>query len=288
MATNQGASQKAIQYHYDVGNDFYTSWLDEGLSYSAAIWPDDRNQPSTLEAAQDTKLDWHLDSAAVGECTRLLDVGCGWGSLIQRALDRRQITSAVGLTLADEQAAWDRRRFADDPVEIEVCAWQDFSDSHPFDAIISIGAFEHFARPDMDAAEKTECYAEFFRFCAGALGDGGRLSLQSITWMNMERDKEIENLPAHIFPESNLPRFAEIAAAAEPSFHIMQMHNRPRDYALTLREWMKRLRANRASLEEKYGKELVTRYLRGFASFALGFDHGVLGLTRWSFMKRPG
>ena len=287
MATNKGASQEAIQYHYDVGNDFYQAWLDGGMSYSAAIWPNDRHQPVTLEEAQNAKLDWHLSSAGAGKGMRLLDIGCGWGSLIHRGLTERGIGSAVGLTLADEQAAHNRERFAGEAVEIRVSAWQDFTDPQPFDAIISIGAFEHFAKPDMDPAEKTACYAEFFRFCASALGNGGRLSLQTITWMNMAREQETANLPLHIFPESNLPRVAEIVAAAEPSFHTMQMHNRPRDYALTLREWMKRLRANKGPLEDKYGKELVNRYLQGFASFALGFDHGVLGLTRWSLMKRP-
>lgn len=288
MATNKGASQEAIQYHYDVGNDFYSAWLDSGLSYSAAIWPDDRSTPCTLEQAQDEKLDWHLASAGASDGMRLLDIGCGWGSLINHALAHRAIGGAVGLTLAEEQAALDRERFAGQPVEIQVRAWQEFAADQPFDAIISIGAFEHFAKPDMDPAEKTACYGEFFRFCAHNLVDGGRLSLQTITWMNMTRDQETANLPLHIFPESNLPRFAEIAAAAEPSFHTMKMHNRPRDYALTLREWMKRLRSNRGLLEEKYGKDLVNRYLQGFASFALGFDHGVLGLTRWSFLKRPG
>lgn len=66
----------------------------------------------------------------------------------------------------------------------------------------------------------------------------------------------------------------------------MQMHNHPRGYALTLRERMKRMRVNRAPLEEKYGKNLVTRCLRAFASLNLGFDRGVLGLTRWSILKR--
>ena len=286
MATNKGASQEAIQYHYDVGNDFYQAWLDGGMSYSAAIWPNDRHQPVTLEEAQNAKLDWHLSSAGAGKGMRLLDVGCGWGSLIQRGLTERGIGSAVGLTLADEQAALNRERFAGEAVEIRVSAWQDFTDPQPFDAIISIGAFEHFAKPDMDPAEKTACYAEFFRFCASALGNGGRLSLQTISWMNMAREQETANLPLHIFPESNLPHVGEVMEAADGCFHVMRYHNRPADYSRTLRAWIRGLGAERARLGEMTSPEMVKRYRDGFAGFVLGFDGGLIGLTRWGMVKR--
>ena len=122
MTANQGASQEAIQYHYDVGNAFYAPWLGPTMVYSAGLWPDDRRAPCTLEDAQLAKLDWHLDSAglAAGGGGRLLDVGCGWGSLMDRALATGRAGEAVGLTLSDEQAAWVGRHHAGKAMRVEV------------------------------------------------------------------------------------------------------------------------------------------------------------------------
>ena len=287
MSNNKGASKEAIQYHYDVGNDFYQSWLDERMIYSAAIWPDDVKVKCTLEDAQIAKLDWHIASAGLKEGDRLLDVGCGWGGLMRRAVETRGLSSAFGLTLAEEQAAWIAANHADHPISAAVCPWQELKADQPFNGIISIGAFEHFAKPDMDRAAKVQAYSDFFRCCADNLVDGGRLSLQTIIWMDIDPEKETSTLPLHIFPESNLPHTSEIIEAAAPWFHLEQFHNRPLDYSRTLREWVKRMRNDRKALGESYGPDTVKRYSEGFIGFIFGFGAGVIGLTRSSFVKRP-
>lgn len=286
MPQNQGASQEAIRYHYDVGNDFYAPWLGPTMIYSAALWPDDRQQPCTLEAAQTAKLDWHIAAAGLREGSRLLDIGCGWGGTMRRAVDSAGIAEAVGLTLSDAQADWIGTHHADAPMGVHIRPWQDYRDPAPFDGIISIGAFEHFARPEMDRAAKVAHYADFFRFCADSLKPGGRLSLQTIVWMNVAPADEVPNLPLHIFPESNLPHVAEVFEAAAPYFHPMRFHNRPLDYSRTLRAWIKALGTHRADLAAIASAETVKRYRNGFTGFVLGFESGMIGLTRYGFLKR--
>ncbi len=286
MAENRGASKEAIQFHYDVGNDFYAEWLDPTMTYSAGIWPDGSGERIDLETAQHRKLDWHLEAARLGAGRRLLDVGCGWGSLIGRAQATRGFSGAVGLTLSEAQAAWNREYKSDSRIRIEVSPWQSFSDPEPFDAIVSIGAFEHFARPGMTRAEKIACYEEFFAFCARSLCDGGTLSLQTIVWMDVVAGTESENLPADFFPESDLPYVGEAIAAAERHFHLLRFHNRPQDYSRTLRAWLKAIRDKREALTAAYGEAVVERYMRFFTLFVLGFDRGGIGLTRMNFVKR--
>ncbi|MCA8927348.1 MAG: class I SAM-dependent methyltransferase [Alphaproteobacteria bacterium] len=286
MSQNQGASQEAIQYHYDVGNDFYAPWLGPTMIYSAAIWPDDRRTPCSLEEAQHTKLDWHIEHAGLGRDGRLLDIGCGWGGTMRRAVDSAGIGEAVGLTLSDAQADWIRHHHADRPIAAHVQPWQAYRDPEPFDGIVSIGAFEHFARPEMDRAAKVAHYGEFFRFCADSLKPGGRLALQTIVWMNVAPADEVGNLPLHIFPESNLPHVAEVFEAAAPYFHPMAFHNRPRDYSRTLREWVRGIGEHRDALTAMTDAETVKRYRDGFSGFMVGFERGVIGLTRYGFLKR--
>jgi cyclopropane-fatty-acyl-phospholipid synthase len=286
LMKNAGASQAAIQYHYDVGNDFYTPWLGATMIYSAGLWPDERRDKVSLEEAQRAKLDWHVASARLRRGGRLLDIGCGWGGLMRRAVESAGVAEAVGLTLSAAQQTWISEYHSDLPIRAEVRPWQEFADQVPFDGIVSVGAFEHFARPEMERAGKIGAYADFFRFCADNLVDGGCLSLQTIVWMTIEPEQELRNLPAHIFPESNLPHTPEVMEAATPFFHLLQFHNRPLDYSRTLREWIRGLGANRASLAELHGTDTVKRYRDGFANFVLGFERGVIGLTRYQFQKR--
>jgi len=286
MIDNRGASQEAVQYHYDVGNDFYAPWLGPSMIYSAAIWPDETGVSVSLEQAQSAKLDWHIASAGLGRGDRLLDIGCGWGGTMCRAVEARGVAEGVGLTLSHAQAEWIAEHHSDRPLRVLVQPWQAFGEKGPFDGIVSIGAFEHFAHPDLDRAGKLAHYAEFFRFCADRLKPEGRLSLQTIVWMDVAPEEELANLSLHMFPESNLPHVSEVFQAACPRFHPLAFHNRPRDYSRTLREWIKGLGTNRGKLTAMVGVETVKRYRDGFAGFVLGFERGVIGLTRYTFAKR--
>ena len=285
IAKGRGAADQAIRAHYDTGNEFFRAWLDSRMVYSAGRWT---HPGMTLDEAQLAKLDWHLDAAGVRRQSRLLDVGCGWGALLSRAVSERGAVNVLGLTPSREQADWIARHREHEEISVIDGRWQDTDPGVGFDAVVSIGALEHFARPELSGEEKRLAYADFFSFCGRSLSPDGRLSLQFIGWMDVSPEAERQNLPKEMFPDSNLPRLAEVLAASEDGFHLLQLENVPQDYQRTLLEWMDRIHLHRDVLANRYGGDQVRRYLRDFRRFALGFEVGSLGLYRAAFRrKRP-
>jgi cyclopropane-fatty-acyl-phospholipid synthase len=207
LETRAGASAAAIEHHYDVGNAFYALWLDRSMTYSSALW---RDEGDDLEAAQVAKHDWHIDRSGIMPGGRFLDVGCGWGALMKRVLARHPSSTCVGLTLAREQA--DYVRDLNDPrIEVRLESWEDHRPASPYRGIVSVGAFEHFARLDQSEADKVEAYRRFFRFCAEHLEPDGKLSLQTIVYENSSRAQFSQFFADEIFPESDLPHLSEIS-----------------------------------------------------------------------------
>src|ERR1700722_11087928 len=98
----RGGTEAAIQHHYDVRNVFYALWLDETLTYSGGLGRDG-DDPDDLLAAQRRKIDYHLDAARISRARNVLDIGCGWGSLLERALTYAHVETATGLTLSEAQ-----------------------------------------------------------------------------------------------------------------------------------------------------------------------------------------
>ncbi|MGQ4601410.1 class I SAM-dependent methyltransferase [Nocardia sp. R6R-6] len=275
-ADRAAAAAAAIRHHYDAGNDFYRLWLDPSLSYSCALR---ENGDDTLEVAQERKLRSHLDAVGAGNAAAVLDIGCGWGAILQRLSRQCGVARSVGLTLSAEQAEFVRS--SDLPgVEVRLENWVHYEPDVRFDGIISIGAFEHFARPDDSPAEKIRVYREFFTRCRSWLNDGGMLSLQTIVYADMRREDASAFMQQEIFPDADLPTLAEIAAAAEGLFEIRSLTNGRLDYAWTCEEWARRLRATRAEAAGIVGEEVVARYERYLKLSALGFRMGKIGLLR--------
>src|SRR5437660_2169821 len=175
--TNAGASTEAIQYHYDVSNEFYQLWLDPTMTYSGALYePGD-----TLETAQLRKIDYHIDQARAAGAKRVLDVGCGWGGLLRRLAETHGVGEAVGLSLSQAQVEWGRR-IAPSNVDLRIENWSDHEPAALYDGIISIGAFEHFARLESTDAERIASYRSFFARCRDWLKPHGRISLQTFAY----------------------------------------------------------------------------------------------------------
>jgi len=279
------ASEKAIQYHYDLGNEFYQAILDETMSYTAGLWPDDETTIS-LRESQIAKLNWHLAAADIRSGDHVLDIGCGWGSFMRHAASQMDIASCTGLTLSQQQHDWMGSQFQGSNISSHLCSWETFRPDEAFDGIVAIGVMEHFAKPDLSLGEKVEAYRRFFEFCYKNLSPTRSLSIQAIVWMEMETGSETSNLPLHFFPESDLPYVHELVTAATPYFHLMSMSNRPKDYSKTLREWLRNLRTNEDTLIDVFGKTIVRRYSREFTSFVMGFDRQKIGLCRMSFQRR--
>ena len=282
MDPHHGASAAAIRHHYDAGNLFFAGFLGPSMTYSAALWT---RQDMTLEDAQVAKLDWHLDWADAGPHGRLLDIGCGWGSLMRRAVVRRPGAEAHGLTLSREQAGWIEAQ-ANPRVTAHLTGWQEFDLTQSFDAIISIGALEHFAQPGVGAGQKLATYKAFFRRCAQLLGSGARLSLQSIAWRSPARGREDELLPQDFFPESDLPYRDEILLAAAAEFELCEEQNRREDYVRTLLAWVRNIHDARDEIERRGQTQMARRYRRHFLAFAKGFETGILDLLRLRFQRR--
>jgi len=286
--TYQGASAAAIRSHYDLGNEFYALWLDPELVYSCALWdgPDD-----TLAAAQLRKLDHLVTGARAAGAARVLDVGCGWGGMLRRLTGRHGVRHGVGLTLSPAQAELIRAR-GDDRFEVRVQNWADHRPDQPYDAIVSVGAFEHFADFGLRREAKVAAYREFFARCRSWLPPGGRLALQTNvkgnnTQLSRKSVKDLLFMADTIFPESEMPWPSEILEASERLFDVVSIRNDPDDYARTCRQWRDGLLARRDRAVALVGERAVADYDRYLAAAADAFDKRHLGLMRIVF-ERPG
>ena len=281
--TYLGAGSSAIRHHYDVGNDFWQVWLDPTMSYSCAMWVDPADD---LETAQRRKLDFHAEQAHATGAARVLDIGCGWGAQLMHLVGSQDVKHAVGLTLSDAQAEY-LRALAPSNVEVLVRSWSDYEPTEPFDAVISVGAFEHFARQGLSAEEQVEAYRRFFGACRNWLKPGGRLSLQTIAYGDIPRDRPLRDrfIVDEIFPESELPRLADIARAAEMELEIERVRNDRDDYVKTLRAWLGRIKERRDDAIAASSEETVARYERYLRMFAYSMELGAFTLLRLTMRR---
>jgi cyclopropane-fatty-acyl-phospholipid synthase len=271
-----GGSPEAIRYHYDVGNEFYRLWLDKTVTYSAAKWI---SEDDTLDAAQIAKLDYHLDNVALQPGGNLLDIGCGWGSLLSRARQRATFSNLVGLTLSEEQA---RHIEAFGFENMRVCreSWIEHQPQGKYDGIVSIGAFEHFAHPQQGTQERLDVYRRFFECCRDWLAPGGALSLQTIVYADMDSSTANKFIANEIFPDAELPRPQELFIASDRLFEIVSYRNDRLDYARTCEVWLANLRRSRGTAVVLVGEDTVQRYERYLMLSAIGFRLGRIGLVR--------
>lgn len=276
-----GASADAIQFHYDLGNEFYRLWLDSTLNYSGALFEDG----DSLERAQERKLDYHLTQSCVTGTDRLLDIGCGWGALLKRAVEKHQVKKAEGLTLSAAQRDW-VASFKDARISVDLRSWADFEPTELFDAIVSVGAFEHFGTLDQTNEEKIENYRDFFEHCHGWLKPGGRISLQTFAYGTVrpretgQKTDATQFLARKIFPETDPPRLSDIAESLQGTFEIERLRNDRMDYVRTLKEWIKRLRKKREQALEFVSEEVLLDYEHYLKISLIGFDVGHLDLYR--------
>jgi cyclopropane-fatty-acyl-phospholipid synthase len=283
---NPGASRMAIESHYDVSNDFYRLWLDPSLVYSAAMWQGD----DTLDSAQQRKIDYHIAQSGAARAKRVLDVGCGWGAVLKRLVTVHGVETAVGLTLSRAQARW-VEELQCPGVDVRVESWADHESRDRYDAIISIGAFEHFAKISHSDQEKVEGYRAFFECCHRWLKPGGRMSLQTFAYGSaINRDQARTSrgtlfLADEIFPETDPPRLADIANAVVGTFEIESLRNDHEDYERTCRLWLQRLRQKRDDAIQLVGDAVVSRYERYLQLSTLGFKTQRLALYRLTLSR---
>ncbi|MGP3971805.1 class I SAM-dependent methyltransferase [Streptomyces sp. 6N223] len=276
--------RRAISHHYDVGNDFYELVLGPSMVYSCAVWD---KESATLEEAQDAKLELICRKLALREGQRLLDVGCGWGSLVLHAA-RHHGVRALGITLSAEQAAYARRRVAEaglaERVEIRVQDYRETSPEAdgPFDAIASIGMAEH-----VGAVR----YREYAERLFALLREGGRLLNHQIARRPEPRGRAYRVDPfidAYVFPDGELaPVGRTVTQLEEAGFEVRDVESLREHYALTLRRWV-------GNLEEGWreavrltspGRARVWRLY--MAASAVSFERGRIGVNQILAVRTP-
>ena len=228
----------AIAHHYDVGNDFYRLLLGESMTYSCARFADPAD---SLEAAQSAKYDLICRKLGLKPGMRLLDVGCGWGGMAMHAAAHYQV-AAVGITVSEQQHALARRRVAEaglsDWVEIRLQDYRDVGTSSPaerYDAISSIGMFEHVGAAQM---------AAYFEALSGVLATGGRLLNHAISTPNGAQFDRRSFTARYVFPDGELQDVAAVVAAMQAvDLEVRDVESLREHYPLTLRRWIDNLDA---------------------------------------------
>lgn len=274
----RGGTEAAIQHHYDLSNAFYALWLDDTMTYSCGLWWDG-DDPDDLSAAQRRKIDYHLNAAGISRARHVLDIGCGWGSLLERALTCTAVETATGLTLSEAQFQHIAAR-AGAGMEVRKESWTRHQPRHKYGSIVSIGAFEHFASPGDSAADKVGLYREFFQKCRSWLEPDGAMSLQTIAYGTLRPDEGNAFISTHIFPDSELPQPHEILEATSGLFDVTLLRNDRVQYSQTCKLWYQNLRRRRAEAVAIVGEDKVCQYEKYLRISRFGFDTGRVGLLR--------
>jgi cyclopropane-fatty-acyl-phospholipid synthase len=276
--------KQAISHHYDVGNEFYALVLGPSMVYSCAYW--DLDGPAgTLEDAQRDKLDLIARKLRLKEGDRLLDVGCGWGSMAIHAA-REYGVKVVGITLSREQAAFARKRVAEeglaDRVEIRVQDYREVPDG-PFDAISSIGMAEH-----VGAVR----YREYADILYGLLKPGGRLLNHQIA-RRPEPDEAAYHvdafIDAYVFPDGELaPMGRTLATLEDAGFEVRDVEAIREHYALTLRRWVANLEREWSTAVRLTSPGRARIWRLYMAASAVSFERNRIGVNQFLAVKTPG
>lgn len=240
--------------HYDIGNDLYKAMLDRRMVYSCAYW----KRASTLDEAQEHKLDLVCRKLGLQPGMRVLDVGCGWGSFVKYAAETYGV-EAVGTTVSKEQLALARALCAGLPVEIRLSDYRDLSGR--FDRIVSLGMIEHVGYRN---------YQRYMTIVHECLAGGGLFLLQTIGTLRSTTttDPWIEK---YIFPNSMLPSIRQLAEASEGVFVMEDFHNFGADYDKTLMAWWRNFDAGWDELKDNYDERFYRMWTYYLLSCAGSF-----------------
>lgn len=276
------ADRQDLEFTYSLIDRIFRFSLGELADFSCAKYDGDFS--ISLEDAQRRKHEYVAEHVGIGPGRRLLDLGCGWGPLLHFVRERGG--DGVGVTLSSAQAESCRRHGLD--VHLIDVREVDRDTFGPFDAVASLGAFEHFCSPaDYRAGRQDDIYRDVFARAASLLPGGGRLYLQTMVFgrnmiapdtvsIKAERDSDAWYLALmqHQFPGSCLPFGSEqVIHAAAPYFDLVESSNGRRDYIETIKQWRARF-AKRSLPKTLMKARLIPRYLTS-REFRLAFTSGV-------------
>ena len=272
---------------YDLSDEFFHTFLDPTMAYTCAYFERD---DLTLEEAQLAKFDLALGKLDLKPGMTLLDVGCGWGGALRRAIEVYDV-NVIGITLSRNQYEYSKKLMASIPTErtaeVRLQGWEEFDE--PVDRIVSIGAFEAF---------KADRYPLFFERAYSILPADGRMLLHTILAHTQKffRDNGIKLtisdlkftrfIAAEIFPGGQLPAVEDIEAlAAGSGFTLERTHLLQPHYAKTLDLWAANLAANKEKAIAITSVEVYDRYMRYLTGCADFFRRGITNVGQFTLVK---
>ncbi|MFP1682142.1 cyclopropane fatty acyl phospholipid synthase [Alloalcanivorax sp. C16-1] len=263
-------ARQVAERHYDLGNDLFEKMLDPTMAYSCGYWKD----ADTLHQAQEAKLDLICRKLELEPGMTLLDIGCGWGSLLEYAT-RHYGVRAHGVTVSTEQARLARERCKHLPVEVMLKDYRAVTGQ--YDRVVSVGMFEHVGRRN---------YRTFMETSRRLLKDRGLMLLHTIG------NNETSNchdawINKYIFPNGELPSIRQIARHAEHRFVVEDLHNFGPDYARTLKAWDANFQAHWPELRGQYDERFQRMWHYYLNMCAGAFRARTIQLWQWVFSK-PG
>lgn len=276
-----------VQAHYDLSDDFFRLFLDPSQTYSCAFFERD---DMTLEEAQMAKIDLALGKLGLAPGMTLLDIGCGWGAAMRRAIERYDV-DVVGLTLSKNQAAHVEASLSGLQTartrRVLLEGWEQFHE--PVDRIVSIGAFEHFGH---------DRYPAFFRMAYDALPPDGVMLLHTICGFDPRQARElgipltfelarfIKCITTEIFPGGRLPTVAMVEQhAAAVGFRVTRVQSLQLHYARTLDLWAEALEAHRDEAIAMQSVEVYDRYMKYLTGCAKGFRLRQVDINQFTLEK---
>ena len=273
---------------YDISNEFYALFLGPTMGYTCGYY---EREDMNLEESQNAKFDLALGKLDLKPGMTLLDIGCGWGGCLERALINYDV-NVIGITLSKEQSDYARKRLAkvdtNRNVEIRLQGWEEFNE--PVDRIVSIGAFEAF---------KQERYPIFFERAYSILPDnGGRMLLHTILAHTQQFFREnnikltisdlkfMKFIGEEIFPGGQLPAVEDIEKLADGSgFKLERIHLLRPHYARTLDMWAANLEAKKDEAIAMQGQEVYDRYMKYLTGCADFFRRGITNIGQFTLVK---
>ena len=267
-------SKKNIEFHYDVGNDFYKLWLDDTMTYSCGYF---KYQNDSLTDAQKNKVDHILKKLNLKEGETLLDIGCGWGELIITAAKKYKV-KAMGVTLSTQQFEKVKKRIESEGlnelVEVELTDYREIK-NRKFDRVVSVGMLEHVGKDNL---------SEYFSTVKELLNDKGVSLLHCIT--NTSDSGTNSWINKYIFPGGYVPSIQELVNyMSEKNFNVIDVENLRLHYGKTLECWASNFENAMPEIEKMKDETFIRMWRMYLNSCAASFNCGNINLHQFLFTK---
>ncbi len=274
VSNNIKKSKENIEFHYDVGNDFYKLWLDDSMTYSCGYF---KNEDDSLDDAQKNKVDYILKKLNLKEGESLLDIGCGWGNLIIQAAKKYKV-KAVGITLSTQQFEKASERIEEenlaDYAEVQLIDYREIKDMK-FDKIVSVGMLEHVGKNHLE---------EYFCAVNKLLNKNGISLLHCIT--NIDEGGTNSWINKYIFPGGYVPSIQElIQYISKERFHIIDVESLRRHYVRTLQCWADNFENSLDEIKKTKDETFIRMWRMYLNSCAASFKCGNIDIHQILFSK---